>query len=322
MATGTVFVSILHWFSREKTKTCIESVQESQYDDLEIVISNNGLASEKEYLEREFPEITVLQNDGNIGFAAGHNEVLEYADDPNGYVFFLNNDAIIEPDTISKLVSKAQNADSQALLAPRVYQQATDGTERLEFTAGYFDWSRGEPHSYDSEIDDESEPLPRELTQDDIDYLHGAALFGSISTLSELGGFDEAFFIYYEDSDISQRAKNHSIQLEPVGDATVYHLEYDEHDLPILEDFRAYLILRNKFWFMRRHAPRPTFYFFIGWYLSYRYPRNLWYAVTERKDLRHALFATYGVIAALTFSSFRQKKVVSETNKTVLNSVN
>lgn len=321
MADGTVFVSILHWFSRGRTSTCIESVQNSQYDDVEVVISNNGPESEQEYFRKEFPEATVLQNKGNVGFAAGHNRVLEYADDPDGYVFFLNNDAVVEPDTLSSLVATAQDVDGRALFAPRVYQRDTDGTEQLEFTAGYFDWLRGEPHSYASEIDNQSEPLPEELTQDDIEYLHGAALFGSVKTLSELGAFDESFFIYYEDADISQRAKDRSMQLEPVDDVTVYHLEYDEADLPILEDFRAYLILRNKFWFMYRHAPRPTFYLFIGWYLMYRYPRHLWYAATERQDLKHALFATYGVIAALTFSSFRQETVVNETNETVLNEV-
>lgn len=318
MSSPCVCVSILHWFSRERTENCLESVFDSEYDNLHVVLVNNGPPSEGEHFQKLFDNLTVVDTPGNIGFAPGHNRGLsEASENGDEFILFLNNDAVVEGDSIGNLVKTATDHGKRALFSPYVYTVDEAGEEKVEFTAGYFDWVRGEPYSYGSELSSDAKPLPETLAQEDIDYLHGAALFGRTSELVSLDGFDEKFFIYYEDSDLSQRAKKQGYSLVPVPDSTVRHLDYDDLSLDIFADFRAYLILRNKVWFMVRHAPRRTLPLFFAWYLFYRYPRHLYYAVAMGGGVRHALFATFGVIAGLTGTKIFEGRVRDTTNEKV-----
>jgi len=321
MSRPDVCVSILYWHSFEDTIQCVRSVLDSDYEQVRVVLSNNSRYSPDRVVDRfDDDRLSVIDHRENVGFARGHNRAAERAQELGcEYIFFLNNDAVLGEGAIDRLVDRAEEADESALYAPTVYRR--NGSERLEFVAGYIDWTVGTPHSYGSELESDVRELPRPIEQDDIDYLHGAALFAPLDVFESLGGFDESYFIFYEDTDLGQRAKERGVRLEPVEDAVVYHEKGDDIDVPEYEDFWAYLNTRNKFWFMTRHANGLQFAQFLCWYFFYIVPRRFADGVVNRKGAAFVLYTLYGCLAAVSFTPFRETHIRERTDTAVMDSV-
>lgn len=321
MNRPSVCVSILYWHSFEDTIDCVRSVLDSEYDEVHVVLSNNSRYSPERVVGRfDADRVSVIDHRDNVGFARGHNRAADVArEQGDEYIFFLNNDAILDEASIGRLVDRAETADAPGLYAPKVYRR--NGRERLEFIAGYIDWTVGTPHSYGSELESDAREVPRPLEQSDIDYLHGAALFAPLDAFRSLNGFDESYFIFYEDTDLGQRAKERGIRLEPVENAVVYHQKDDDINIQEYEDFWAYLNTRNKFWFMARHATGKQFAWFLCWYFLYIVPRRFADGIVNQKGLTFVLFTLYGCLAAVTFTPFRESHIRERTDKAVANYV-
>lgn len=315
-----VAVNILCWHGYEQARTCIESLVNLDYENIHIILTNNGPRDAETIASGvNCSSMTIVDHDSNVGFATGHNEAATVAREENAeYIFFLNNDTTVGKTCISTLVAAAENAD-KGLYAPKVLRKPDmDSKEtEFEFIAGYFDWSSGTPHSYGSEVEEGAKEIPQPLTQEKIDYMHGAALFTELATFSELGGFEDRFFIYYEDADIGQRAKAKGIRLHPVEEAVVFHIKEGNIDMPEYEDVWGYLNLRNKFWFMARHADRQQFSRFAFSYLFMLLPKQLGDGVLNKRRLSFIFATLSGVLAAVTFTQFREEKLTSRADRAV-----
>lgn len=318
-----VAVSILCWRSYDRTRECIESVFASDYDNIHVILSNNGAGDTARVVEGfDDNRVTVIDNDRNIGFARGHNAAASVATELNAdYVLFLNNDTVVAETCVSELVEAATGTEGPGLYAPKVLRtKDREANEKsLEFIAGYIDWTSGTPHSYGSELEANVKDTPRPLKQADIDYLHGAALFTDLTTFCDLDGFEERFFIFYEDADLGQRAKEAGVGLRPVEKAVVYHVKDGDQgmDVPAYENLWAYLSLRNKFWFMTRHADRWHLALFTFRYLFVLVPKRLGDGIVNRRRLGFVLGTVYGLLAAVTFSHFKEKTMIDRADEAV-----
>lgn len=148
--------------------------------------------------------ILIDNSETNRGFAAGCNAGIKQALDAGAdYVWLLNNDAIVQPDTLDRLLAKVKNGVG----AVGSIMLNSDGTIQV--------WGGGRVGLGRSVV----AKLPGRLT-----WLSACSLLLTRETLERTGGFDEGFFMYWEDVDLSYRIRDAGLHLTVADDAFVTHL--------------------------------------------------------------------------------------------------
>jgi len=124
-----VYIVILNWNLKDDTAECVESVLDLDYPKLSIVLVDNGSTDgSPQYLSSRFPQIRVVANRENKGFTAGNNVGIQYALGHGAdYVFILNNDTIVDRESLRELVSVAESDPRIGIVGPLIlYHEAKD----------------------------------------------------------------------------------------------------------------------------------------------------------------------------------------------------
>jgi len=212
-----VYAVILNWNRCEDTLACLASLSRLDYPNLRVLLVDNGSSDgTPEAVARQFPDVEVIVNESNLGFAAGCNVGLRHALERGAdYIFLLNNDTLVDPAALNHLI--ALSGPNVGIVAPKIYY-AADPT-RI--------WSvGGMRHPLTLEKTGDGRGQIDVGQWDDVmerDYLVGCALLLSRRLLTEVGLFDERFFMYYEDSDLSLRARQAGFRLLLSPQARVWH---------------------------------------------------------------------------------------------------
>jgi GT2 family glycosyltransferase len=244
----SVHIITLTWNHREVTADFLRSISAIDYPAAHtILVDNASCDGTADYVRLEFPSVTVIENERNLGFAAGCNVGIRHAIEAGAdYVFLLNNDTQVEPNVVSVLVSWAEAHPRDGLLTPLI-RHANDGDQI------WFAGSRRGRLTLDSRDfgPGRSERVPIGHSRE-VDYVMGCAMFIRIDALCQVGLFDESFFMYHEDMDLSLRVQNAGYTLRYVPDASVRHLvEISTSDAPPL---RYYYKARSSVRFYRKHV--------------------------------------------------------------------
>jgi GT2 family glycosyltransferase len=207
----------LNWNRCEDTLACLASLTKLDYPNLRLLLVDNGSRDgTPQAVAGRFPEVEVIVNEVNLGFAAGCNVGLRHALEQGAdYVFLLNNDTLIDPAALSHLI-KLTGPDV-GMVAPKIYYAADPS--RIWSVGGLLQpWTlekTGDAHGQ-MDVGQWGEVLER-------DYFVGCALLLSRRLLTQVGLFDERFFMYYEDSDLSLRARQAGFKLLLSPQARVWH---------------------------------------------------------------------------------------------------
>src|SRR4051794_25693657 len=106
-----VYVIVLHWKNYEHTRNAITSILSNSYGNYRVIVVDNGsFNTSVERLQREFPQVTFIVNETNLGFSKGCNVGIREALKDVGceYVLLMNNDATIERDSLPAAVDAAE----------------------------------------------------------------------------------------------------------------------------------------------------------------------------------------------------------------------
>jgi hypothetical protein len=230
------------------TADCLESVIDSAYPKLQIIVVDNASQDGTvDFVQRTFPQVKVIENQRNLGYAAGCNVGIRYALDQGAkYIFLLNNDTFVESNLIDLLVSWAESHPNDAILTPLI--RHADEPKRVWFAG-----SRRRRITLDTE--DLGKGRAERITikkSRAIDYVIGCAMFVRSQALREVGFFDESFFMYYEDLDLSLRVQTAGYNLRYVPGSVVWHrVEASTSNAPSL---RYYYRARGSVRFYRKHV--------------------------------------------------------------------
>ncbi|MBF0100142.1 MAG: glycosyltransferase family 2 protein [Desulfobacterales bacterium] len=248
------FIIILNWNGWFHTSKCIESLLKSDKINHEIILVDNGSTDQSvSKLNQAYPNITLIQNSTNLGFAEGCNIALRYALSHGGdYFFLLNNDAIVAEDTLIMLLQKAEQKDSADIFAPFIYTLSEP--LRIESCGGKIYPMSGRIQHYI--IFNQKKPLPK------IDFLSGCALWVKRKVVEKIGYLEPRFFCYMEDVDWCIRARKAGFKLAVVPEARVWHKQAcatGGKSSPI----RIYYCVRNHLLLLNKHYPiHPVFHLF------------------------------------------------------------
>jgi GT2 family glycosyltransferase len=244
--TALVSVIIPNWNGRHHLTRCLPALRRQTYRDFEAIVVDNGSTDDSvTWLAHKYPDVRVLRNPRNVGFAAANNQAIRATDSP--YVVALNNDTEPAKEWLAELVATVETdavvgmVASQMLLAhaPDVIDSA--GIE-VDWSGTAWQRRRGEPADKDGAPEEVFGPCA------------GAALYRR-TMLDEIGLFDEDFFTYYEDVDLAWRARNAGWRCLYAPRARVCHV----HSATGRQDLsrKRYLIGRNKVWTLIKNYPWP-----------------------------------------------------------------
>jgi GT2 family glycosyltransferase len=207
------------WNRVSKTLQCLESVFAQDCSAFSVLLVDNGSTDGTVQLVTEyFPEVSVIALPRNIGFAAAYNVGLRWALEENfQFIFLINNDTILAPDCLSRLLQEAEAADSIALVTAKIYFESEP--DRIWSVGGRLSpWTLEIVDKGDNQLDQGQWSTARDI---DFAPLCGVLIDGH--ALKTIGLLDEGYFVYYEDMDFCRKARLAGFRLRLAPDAHMWH---------------------------------------------------------------------------------------------------
>jgi GT2 family glycosyltransferase len=215
MKMPLVYVVILNWNGKACLDKALRSVFRLKYENVQtVIVDNDSNDGSFEQARRNFGKAHFIRNEANVGFARGMNVGIRFAIAHGAeYIWILNNDTEVDERSLSELVSAAEEKGRHTLFSPAVLNP--DGTGW--FSGGEIRWWRMRAeHVY---------PGSNGTAPYETGFLSGCAMFFSRESIVKLNLFDERYFLYYEDADLSVRAKDMDMKLFMVPRSRVFHSE-------------------------------------------------------------------------------------------------
>jgi len=218
MQQSRVLIVILVYNGADYIGDCLSSLAKIIYskDSFEIlVIDNASTDNSVAAIKRNFAEIKLIENEHNIGFAAGNNIGFKYAAD-NGfdYVYLLNQDTVVEPDFLDRVVEVGRSDKKIAAVQSKLLLYNDKGKiNSIGNEIHYLGFGFAGGHQT---ADLELKPL-------EITYSSGSACLLDVSKLREVGYFNPEFFMYHEDMDLGWRIWLTGFKCMLAPKSVVYH---------------------------------------------------------------------------------------------------
>lgn len=219
MTQGQRFILVVNYYTSSFVRDLIESLQETTFDVL--AVADNSCDSD-EYrrllaLSSHDARVRVLRMPRNVGFGAAVNALALHTNPrPEDVLWILNPDVrLVEPTALDTCAAALEHFE---LVSPVITKGPPDA-ETVWFAGGSFD-----PRTHRAGHVGDGAPLGSTPSGSwPTQNLTAAALMTTARVWHDLGGFDETYFLYYEDTDLSQRALAKGMRLGVVGDACVWH---------------------------------------------------------------------------------------------------
>jgi len=225
-------------------KQCLRSLHEQDYEPIEIVVVDNGsIKDARGVLADEFPKVRVIRLDRNHGFAGGNNRGIEVS--KGKYVALINNDAMADPEWISAMVATAE-ADSSIAAAASIIIDGNrpEVLDSCGVGIGLDGMSRQAMRGM---------PVPKLTQPKEVLLFSGCACLLRMTTLKEVGLFDEDFFAYCEDTDLGLRMRRAGWNIVVAPGAYVKHFYSMTGGKFSLQ--KVYWVERNHFWSAAKNFP-------------------------------------------------------------------
>lgn len=211
-----VSIIIVNHNGRQLLEACLDSVLAQTYADIEIIAVDNGSTDGSvELLNNNYPQLRLIKNSMNLGYARANNQGIETA--RGKYIATLNNDAEADPRWIEKLVEAAEKDTSVGICASRQLQLHNPrliDAAGIILHRGAYPVNRGHNRPDSGEFNETVEVFGAA----------GASAFYRKAMLEETGLFDEDYFCYQEEFDLSFRARLMGWKCVYVPEAAVRHI--------------------------------------------------------------------------------------------------
>lgn len=246
---------------------CLSSIAAQTYRDFEtILVDNASRDGSVSFVKERFPWILTVENPVNLGFAGGTNSGIRKA--KGQYILTLNNDTRLEPDFLEEVKTAMESDSTVGTVAPKMLLM--DG--RINSTGMCISrsgaaWNRG-MFEHDRGQYDAPGPI--------IGACAGAALYRR-ELFDDIGLFDEDFFLYHEDVDLSFRAFLAGWNCLYWPKAVVWH--ENSGTLDYGSDLCIYYVNRNILWFVAKSYPSWLLLSSLPWIIGRNIASVAFYAL-------------------------------------------
>jgi GT2 family glycosyltransferase len=287
----SVAIVILNWNGKGFLEKFLPSVLATTYSNKKVIVADNASTDDSlQFLSAHYPQVGIIKNSVNEGFAKGYNTALKQVE--GDYFVLLNSDVEVTPGWVEPVIALMESDKTIAACQPKLlsyhhknqfeYAGASGGwIDRFGYPFGrgrIFDICEEDKGQYDNAVP--------------CFWASGAALFVRPEVYEQLGGFDEYFFAHQEEIDLCWRIQQAGYKVYVQPQSEVYHV--GGGTLPKGNSKKVYLNFRNNLIMMVKNLPFGS----LCWQLPFRIGLD---AVAAWKGL---LNGDTGYFAAIAKSHF------------------
>lgn len=242
------------WNGVEFLGECLDSLQQQSAPCRIVVVDNGSTDGTQELLRKHYPNVKLIQLDRNYGFAGGVNRGIEYAlSEKTEYIALFNNDAVADREWLQRLLGAAIKHPDAGIITGKLLNFA--GTQFDSTGDCYSIW--GFPYPRGRDEADRGQYKTGEYV---CSGTGGASLYRA-AMLNQVGLFDESFFAYYEDVDLSLRAQlqNWKVYYQPT--AVARHRTGSTSSK--ISGFARYHSIKNFFYLYLKNMPGSLFWRYL-----------------------------------------------------------
>ena len=247
-----VAVVILNWNGRALLEQFLPSVVDNSPEATVYVADNASTDDSVPFLKKNFPQVKIILNKVNGGFAKGYNDALR--DIEEDFFVLLNSDVEVTPGWLPPLIAEMENDPAVAALQPKILNYRKKDFFEYAGAAGGFIDALGYPYCRGRIF----ETLEKDLGQYDdtreIFWATGACMMIRRNAFFGAGGFDEDFFAHQEEIDLCWRLFNQGQKVKAVGASRVFHL--GGGTLNSMHPRKTFLNFRNSLFTVLKNAPK------------------------------------------------------------------
>ncbi|WP_349351286.1 MULTISPECIES: glycosyltransferase family 2 protein [unclassified Flagellimonas] len=247
-----IAVVILNWNGEALLERFLPSVLEYSKGTDVYVVDNASTDGSVAYVAQHYPNINIIQNSSNGGFAKGYNEGLQHV--KADVYCLLNSDVEVTPDWLEPIQNTFSTQPEAAIIQPKILDlMQKDHFEYAGAAGGFLDkfgypFCRGRIFQTIEKDEGQYDDI-REVF-----WATGACMFIKSDVFWSLGGFDEDYFAHQEEIDLCWRAQNAGHKVFYVGHSHVYHL--GGSTLSNMNPKKTFLNFRNSLYSITKNLPR------------------------------------------------------------------
>jgi len=247
-----VAIVILNWNGRNYLEKFLPSVLATNYDNYEVILSDNGSADDSvSFLQNNFPQIKLIRLDRNYGFAKGYNLTLEKV--TADYYALINSDIEVEKDWLTPIIDLLEKDKLNAACQPKLL--SFNNRNLFEYAGGAGGWldSFGYPFARGRIFDICEEDKGQYDSTEQVFWVSGAAMVIRANVFHEVKGFDSYFFAHQEEIDLCWRMQLAGYKLFACPSSVAYHI--GGGTLPRGNSLKTYLNFRNNQIMLYKNLP-------------------------------------------------------------------
>lgn len=347
-----ISIHIVTWNSLKFLPDCLASIYQQTEKNFSVTIIDNASTDKTvEFVNEHYSDVKIIRNNKNLGFAAAHNRAIKIAalDKKtflSRYILVLNPDIILSSDFLKKTLNLIKKDESMAAVAGKsfkIYTSDSDLNEKIKteiidstglkiFKSGRV-VDRGENQKDKGQYDKTEEVfglsgscvLYRLSALEDIKIpLNNSQFVDYSDEIRRLGShyeyFDEDFFAYKEDADISYRLRWRGWKMVYLPEATIYHYRQVFGGQPKIGEtikrrqkrspIVRYLSYRNHFFLLTKNLSWSNYFSHFPWILFYELKKFVYILFFEPKTLK-GLFKFYTKLPRM----FKKRKWIMKNKK-------
>ena len=207
MSAPKVSIIIVNYNGKELLQKCLDSLLKVNYDNFEIIlVDNNSTDGTVEFITKNYPSLIIIKLDSNKGFAEPNNVAAKIS--KGKYLLFLNNDTVVTPNFISEMV-KVMETDKKIAICQSLLLKPDGSVD----SSGDFIDHLGVVYNSKTKIDEIRE----------VSSAKGASMLVRSDIFEKLDGFDQKFFVTFEDVDLCWRSWILGYRVLIIPTSIVYH---------------------------------------------------------------------------------------------------
>ena len=264
MKTPSVAIVILNWNGKLFLEKFLPSVLSSTYSNKQIIVADNASTDDSiSFLKQHYPEVGILINPVNEGFAKGYNTALKQVS--ADYYVLLNSDVEVTSNWIEPIINLMEADQLIAACQPKLLDY--NNSVHFEYAGASGGWidSFGYPFTRGRIFDTCEKDYGQYDTASPCFWATGASLFVRASIYHEMKGLDAYFFAHQEEIDLCWRMQLHGYKVYVQPASVVYHV--GGGTLPKGNNKKVYLNYRNNLIMMAKNLP----FLSACWKLPFRF---------------------------------------------------
>lgn len=254
-----VAVVILNWNGKKLLETFLPSIIKFS-NNAEIYVADNASTdSSIDYIKENFPEIHLIENKENGGFAKGYNDALRNVNAP--IYALVNSDIEVTENWLAPILEEFKNNEKTGIIQPKILDYKNKKKFEYAGAAGGFLDILGYPYCRGRIFNSLEKDKGQYNDTITINWASGACFFIKSEIFHQLNGFDEDYFAHQEEIDLCWRTSNLGYDIKYVGTSSVYHI--GGATLNEANSYKTFLNFRNSLYSLVKNLPTNKVFLFI-----------------------------------------------------------